>query len=52
MNNLLLVTRVDLLDDCVNHIDGRTLVVVAGRLFDELCDLTIVHSSLAYLDFF
>lgn len=41
--HLLLVTFVDLVDDLVDHLDWRPLVVLAGSLLDELNNLILIH---------
>ena len=40
---LLLVACIDLIDDLVDYLDRRALVIVASGLLDELCDLCLVH---------
>ena len=41
--DLLLVASVDLIDNLVDGLDGRPLVILARSLIDELSNLTLVH---------
>ena len=43
-SNLLLVLRVDLIDDFVDDFDRWALVIVAGGFLHQLCDLLLIHS--------
>ena len=41
--DLLGITCIHLLDDLIDDLDGRSLVVLAGSLLDKLGNLTLIH---------